>query len=143
MSASVDFERIVQEIAEEIKHQMERRAYLGANELRNAELQVMRGQGGGRRYRVPGTKKYYQASAPGQPPAVRTGAFRNSWQPTAYIGFGSYISRIESSLMVSGKYNLGQLLEGGTSKMAPRPYQDRILTKAEPNIVRIYSQPYF
>lgn len=136
---------VIEEITEEIQHQMERRAYLGSNELRNAELLVLRGQRGGRRYRVPGTKKYYSASAPGEPPAVRTGAFRMSWQPNTYAGFGSFISRIESDLTVGTKrqYNLGELLENGTSKMAPRPYEDKILEKAENPIVRIYSEPYF
>lgn len=140
--SSID--RICQEITTKIKHEMEGRAYVAANELRNAELQVNRGQGGGRIYTVPGTKRRYQASAPGSPPAVRTGAFRLSWQPEAYVMFGSYISRIESSLQVgtNRQYTLGELLEHGTSKMAPRPHHDKILAKAEPEIVKIYSRDY-
>lgn len=136
---------ICQQLVTSIKHQMESRAYVAANELRNAELQVLRGQRGGRIYTVPGTKRKYQASAPGQPPAVRTGVFRLSWQPSAHVIFGSYISRLESTLQVGSKrsYTLGELLEGGTSKMAPRPHQDKILEKAEPNIVKIYSRNYF
>ena len=136
---------IADQICTEIRHQMESRAYVAANELRNAELEILRGQRGGRIYGVPGTKRKYQASAPGQPPAVRTGAFRLSWQPQAYVMFGSYISRIESSLQVGTRrsYTLGDLLENGTGKMAPRPHQDKILEKAEPNIVRIYSRDYF
>jgi hypothetical protein len=138
-------EWMCRDIATAIKHQMEGRAYVAANELRNAELEVLRGQRGGRIYTVPGTKARYQASAPGQPPAVRTGAFRLSWQPSAHVIFGSYISRIESSLQVGTKrsYTLGDLLENGTSKMAPRPHQDKILEKAEPEIVKIYSRDYF
>lgn len=118
---------------------------MAANELRNAELDVLRGQRGGRIYTVPGTKAKYQASAPGQPPAVRTGAFRLSWRPKASVVFGSYISRIESDLQVGTRrsYVLGELLEKGTSKMSPRPYQDKILEKAEPEIVKIYSRNYF
>lgn len=150
---------VLGDITETIQHQMERRSYQAANELRNASQLVLRGQRSGRRYKVPGTYRrqrdktdgkmkngrYYTASAPGEPPAVRTGAFRLSWQPTARRVFGSYISRIESDLEVGTKrkYNLGQLLEGGTPKMAPRPYQDAILDKAEPKIFRIYDQPYF
>lgn len=138
-------ERICQEITTGIRHQMEGRAYTAANELRNAELQILRGQRGGRVYGVPGTKRRYQASAPGQPPAVRTGAFRLSWQPSAHVLFGSYISRIESSLQVGTRrsYTLGELLENGTSKMAARPHQDKILEKAEPEIVKIYARSYF
>lgn len=140
---SRSLESVATEITERIKHEMESRSYEAANELRNASLQVLRGQRNGRRYRVPGTKRTYQASAPGEPPAVRTGTFRNSWQPTASVHFGSYISRIESERTVGRGYVLGELLEKGTSRMAARPYQDKILEKAEPNIVRIYERDYF
>lgn len=141
--SNLDF--ICKQMATKIKHEMEARSYVAANELRNAELLVLRGQRGGRIYSVPGTKKKYQASAPGQPPAVRTGVFRLSWQPSAHVVFGSYISRIESNVQVGTKrsYTLGELLENGTSKMAPRPHQDKILDKAEPEIVKIYSRNYF
>lgn len=143
-NASAQFDAMVKEITENIKLQMESRAYRGANELRNASQLVLRGQRSGRRYRVPGTKRYYTASAPGEPPAARTGVFRMSWQPSAHVIFGSYISRVESTTRTNnGRYILGELLENGTSKMAPRPHQDKILEKAEPNIVKIYSEPYF
>lgn len=155
---TVQFEQAVDDVVDQIKHQMESRSYRAANELRNSALQVLKGQRSGRRYKVPGTYRrqtdkatgkkrngrYYTASAPGEPPAVRTGVFRMSWQPTAKVVFGSYISRIESDARTdNGRYTLGEILEEGTSRMAPRPYQDRILEKAEPNIVKIYSEPYF
>lgn len=147
---------VIEEVTDSIQLQMERRAFLAANELRNASQLVLRGQRGGRRYKIPGTFKrqrdktdgkmkngrYYTASAPGQPPAVRTGAFRASWQPTARVLFGSYISRIESDLSVNG-YNLGTLLEEGTGKMEARPHQDLILEKAKGPILKIYNEPYF
>lgn len=158
IQTSAPFLNTVEETTEHIKHEMERRSYLAANELRNASLEVLRGQRHGRRYKVPGTfrrqrdkvtgkmknGRYYTASAPGEPPAVRTGMFRLSWQPTARVVMGSYISRIESDLRTeNGQHTLGEILENGTSRMAPRPYEDRILEKAEPRIVRIYGQPYF
>ena len=87
--------------------------------------------------------RYYTASAPGEPPAVRLGHFRESWHPYARRVYGVYFSRIESDLRVSdGKYNLGQLLENGTSRMAPRPFEERIIKHAENRINRIYSEPY-
>lgn len=141
---SVPVSVVTEECVEHIKSQLESRAYRGANELRNAALEVLRGQGGGRRYRVPGTGRYYTASAPGQPPAVRTGTLRNSWQPSAHVVFGSYISRIRSDATTdNGGYNLSDLLDSGTSKMAPRPHHDRILDKAEDPVTRIYEEPYF
>lgn len=152
-----DLSTIAQTVTNQITYQMERRSYLAANELRNASQLVLRGQRSGRRYKVPGTYRrqrdktdgkmkkgrYYTASAPGEPPAVRTGAFRMSWQPTARVVFGSYISRIESDLKTENGHTLGEILEHGTSRMAPRPYEQRILDKAEPDIVKIYSEPYF
>ena len=158
INVKVPFMAAVDGIVDDIKHQMERRSYLAANELRNASQLVLRGQRSGRRYKVPGTYarqtdrsdgkvkngRYYTASAPGEPPAVRTGAFRMSWQPSAQVVYGSYISRIESDIRTdNGQHNLGQILEEGTSRMAPRPHHDLILEKAEPEIFKIYSEDYF
>lgn len=142
----VSLDGVIQEKLQSIKQQMESRAYKGANELRNASLLVLRGQRSGREYRVPGTKKHYTASAPGEPPAVRTGVFRLSWKPTAQVVMGSYFSRIESDVRTTnGRYTLGQILEEGTpgGKIKPRPHHDKITKKAEPKIRRIYDQPYF
>lgn len=147
----------VNEITDGIEKQMMGRTYEAANELRNASLLVLRGQRSGRRYKVPGTYRrqrdatdgkmkngrYYTASAPGEPPAVRTGTFRRSWQPTAQKIFGSYISRIESDVRTEDdRHLLGEILEEGTSRMAPRPYQDRILDQAEPQIRKIYEKDF-
>ena len=41
-------------------------------------IALMTGPKSGRRYKMPGTKTTYQASAPGQAPAVRTGFLRTS-----------------------------------------------------------------
>ena len=132
-------EAIAEKVSVEVQHQMEGRAYRAANELRNSALKVLRGSRSGRTYRVPGTKRYYQASAPGEPPAVRTDNFRNSWQPRTFFFGKSYISRIESNVPYAER------LEDGTpgGQMAPRPHHDRIAKDAEPKIVRIYDEPYF
>ena len=152
------FQAITEEITSQIRTQMESRSYQAANELRNSSLQVLRGQRTGRRYKVPGTYRrqrdkvtgkmrngrYYTASAPGEPPANRLGHYRLSWQPEAHVVYGSYISRIASDLRTDdGKHILGELLEDGTPRMAPRPHHDRILEHAEPKIYRIYNAAYF
>lgn len=135
----------VGEITDSIRQQMASRAYRAANELRNAELDILNGQGGGRRYRLPHGKGFYSASAPGQPPARQSGRYRGSYEPSASASGDVFTSKIESDYQVGTKrkYVLGELLEGGTSKMAPRPHHDKIREKAEPGIVRIYSEPYF
>ena len=141
----IELEQIVHEMVEQIRSQLYSRAVRVANgPLMNARLDVLGQQGSGRRYKLPHSKAYYTASAPGEPPAARTGAYRLSWNPKVY-GFGdSYISRIENNVMVNG-YVLGQLLENGTpgGQMAPRPHEQRILDKATPEALRIYNEPYF
>lgn len=154
---SVPVGKAIEDAVDDIKKQVEARSYKAANELRNSALEILRGQRSGRRYKVPGTYRrqrdkvtgkmkngrYYTASAPGEPPAMRTGTFRRSWQPTALKQGTTYISRIESDARTdNGKYLLGEILEDGTSRMAPRPHHERVLKHAEPKIVRIYSAPY-
>ena len=93
------------------------------------------------------THKHYTASAPGEPPAVRTGAFRMSWKRRTYVDGRSGNDRMihgvaESDLKV-GKYLLGELLEEGTSRMAPRPYKQKVIDAAYPKVLKIYKEPYF
>lgn len=160
---SAQLQRAWEEIEQSIKHQMVSRGHRSANELRNASQLVLRGSRGGRSYIVPGTGrvtyykrkhiakityKRYTASAPGEPPAVRTGAFRMSWKPEVMIdhtGGYSVVSKIESTQRTdNGKYLLGEILEDGTpgGKIAPRPHHEKIQQKALPKIKRIYSEPY-
>lgn len=125
------------EIAEkcitEIESQLPSRASRASNELRNSALNVLRGQRSGRMY------GNHQASAPGEPPASKSGHLRISWEPQTYIEGTVYKSSIESPLKYAG------LLEDGTpgGQMAPRPHHDRIKEDALPKITRIYDEPYF
>ena len=135
------------ELKDSIKHQMASRGYRASNELRNAALEVLRGQRSGRIYRVPGTKATYQASAPGEPPAVRTGTFRLGWKPQSMVenGGNRVVSKIRNETTTQGGgYKLAEILEKGTpgGQMAPRPHHEKIQQKALPDIVNIYSQPY-
>lgn len=91
--------------------------------------------------------RHYTASAPGEPPAVRTGAFRNSWHPRSYWntvsggGLRTH-SEIQSNITTKNGQNLGDMLENGTRKMAPRSYKDKVRQKAMPAIKRIYNEPF-
>ncbi len=139
---------IVRQKMEMIRTQLPNRTYRAANALRNASLDVLQKQAGhgGRWYRVPGTKKRYRASAPGQVPAVRTGSFMHSWRPKATSIGDTHRAIIESTVKTdNGAYVLGDILENGTpgGKMAPRPYQQKILKAAKPEILRIYEEDYF
>ena len=149
--ASIRIEEIGEATVERVKGQMSNRSVRASNELLNAKNLVLRGKRSGRRYRIPNTRRHYIASAPGEVPAVRTGQFRQQWDAKSY-GVGGVSdstfeahSQIESKVRTDGgKFLLGEILEEGTpnGQMAPRPYQDKIVEKAEPKIIKIYKEPY-
>lgn len=126
----------VSEVKVNVDRQVASRATRALNELRNAELEVLKGGRGGRRYRKYPYKSMYTASAPGEPPARRSGNLRLHWNGTVEAGGGMVTITLESQEFYA------TYLEHGTRKMAARPFLDRIKEKAEPAVVQIYSAPY-
>lgn len=128
-----------------LQKEVAQRAYRASNELRNASHYVLRGRRGGRIYKVPNTGRSYRASAPGESPAARTGIFRLSWGTRVHVEKQGVhfraVSAIESKERVGGRL-LGEMLERGTGKMAPRPYKQQVIARAMPKIKEIYKKPY-
>ena len=123
----------VDEAVKSAKTKVQSKTIRAANHLRNAALNVLRGQRGGRIYRKSGSTTY-TASAPGEPPAVRTGTLRVSWGIKAEgSGDGTYTAGIYSNV----KY--APFLEEGTSKMAARPFKQKIIDEAKPNITQLFN----
>ena len=140
VSARAQFDYIAESLDAGIREELFKRAVQVATKLHNAELDVLAGERHGRKHeRLPN-----RSSAPGEPPATQLGDLREYWneRPPIRQGnghFARFISRIES-----GKENeeYAALLEKGTSNIEPRPYVERILKKAEPEIIEIYGEPY-
>ena len=126
----------VTEVAQDIDRKIASRATRALNALRNAELEVLSGSRGGRVYRKYPYKSTYAASAPGEPPARRTGALRLQWNGTVSAGGGVVRIVLESETPYAG------YLEHGTRKMAARPFLQPITEKARPEINKIFSPPY-
>lgn len=125
-----------------ISRQVLSRGVRAVNVMRNAELEVLKGQRSGRVYRKPYTKyATYTASAPGEAPAKCTGNLRMHWngqvksENTSNEGV-AIVAELESQEFYAA------LLENGTSKIKPRPFVDKIKEKAMPEIQKIYSEPY-
>lgn len=73
---------------------------------------ILRGSKTGEYYRVPNTSKVYQASAPGEAPANRTGALASSYN-------SQVVSNTESVVFSNLKYSI---IEFGTRDIRPRPH---------------------
>lgn len=163
--AKREFEVTVNKTIEEIEQKAKQRGFQAANVLTNEVKKVLSGQRSGRTYRVNKTggkpkkstrkskrkrkpKKsgvVYTASAPGEPPAVRFGTLKKSFKRRTYgeqNGNGLTVHVItESDLQVNG-YLLGELLENGTKKMAPRPFKQKTIEAALPKIRQIFARNY-
>lgn len=116
------------------------RGVRAVNAIRNSELEVLKGQRSGRKYRKPYSKATYTASAPGESPARRTGNLRMHWNgqvksENSSKGGVSIIAELES------QEEYADYLENGRG-MAPRPFVEKIKEKAKPEIERIYKEPY-
>jgi len=161
--ASIDkkFKNTVKEAIETVNTQAESRAIRASNELRNSALIVLRGERSGRVYKKTGTygkrmtkqtkkllKDYghklrggqlYRASAPGEPPAVLSGALRTSWGIRAT---GNRQGGITAGISTNVKY--APWLNDGTKdgRIAPRPFEEPIIEMAKPKIRKIYGEPY-
>jgi len=155
-------EKIARKV-ESVNRQAVSRGTQAVNALRNAEKEVLKGQRSGRVYKKPGTYgksatkitrelrgeyghklrggQLYRASAPGEPPARRTGNLRLHWNGKVIkertSGGGLNITaELESQEPYAG------ILEHGSRRMAPRPFVEKIKQKAMPEIKKIYGKPY-
>lgn len=147
-------ERVVRKIEKEAQS----RSFRASNALRNASQFVLRGQRSGRRYRVAFTvtkdlelkrmrrSRQYTASAPGEPPAVRTGLLRKSWQINPRTEKKRFRTKMYASISSNVPYikylepKLSGRKKGKVVK--PRPFVKRIQQRAKPAIKRIYSKRY-
>lgn len=109
------------------------RGYRGLNLLRNAALEVLGQNGGGRVYGS------HVASAPGQPPAPDVGNLRKNWRQALKAYFNGKSLGINLHMQITSDMFYADFLEHGTRKMAPRPHRERIKTKARPQITALFA----
>lgn len=150
----------IQQVQKEVKSEVMSRAHRITNALKNAQLQVFTGTRSGRVYKKSGTygKKasketkslsgqyghklrggqLYRASAPGEVPANRSqgGGLRQSFRQSVKTEGSTVIACLEAGKDYAG------YLEGGTKRIAKRPFVERIKQQAKPEIDRILKEPY-
>lgn len=140
MSYGSSLKIAVDKVVESVDRQAVSRGTRAVNAIRNAELDVLKGQRSGKVYRKPHSKANYTASAPGEAPARRTGALRLNWH--GEVKSNSSGSGVQVVAALESEQRYAGYLENGTSHMAPRPYKQRITEKALPEIMKIYREPY-
>lgn len=132
----------IKEQVSSINRKVVSRGVRAVNAIRNAELEVLKGQRSGKVYRKPFTKHAtYTASAPGEPPARRTGNLRMHWNGQVK-STGSSKGGVTVIAVLESKESYAALLENGTTKMAPRPFVEKIKENAVAEIRIIYREPY-
>lgn len=124
-------------IVRQANNEVRSRARRGANLLRNAAMEVLAGQRAGRRYKLPHKRRMYQASAPGEPPAVRTGNLRRNWRQEVLAENNSAGTKVTCRITSDMPY--AKLLENGTDRMAARPYAEKIKNKSTPEIKALFT----
>lgn len=141
-SAGSAIRATVKDQVAKVNRQVVSRGVRAVNAMRNAELEVLKGQRSGRVYRKPHGKATYTASAPGEPPARRTGNLRMHWNGQVKTEGGTAGGGVQVIAELESQEKYANYLENGTSKMAARPFADKIKEKAIPEIERIYKEPY-
>jgi len=117
----------------------QRFAEAGAILVRDSIVLEMESYGprSGELYTVPGTRTKYRASADGEPPAIREGAYRDSWQYTPAVRTEFGWSAFAFTDLMVGPYVLGELLNYGTSRMGPRPHVEPGIERAAQEMERL------
>lgn len=114
-AVQIEIKGNVQSVRENARARLPR----AANALRNAELTVLSGNP--------------SPSPPGSPPGRRSGHLRNRWSLISKGSGDDMVFGIKSGVYYSS------YLEYGTRKMAARPFVDKIIETAKPEIDRIFS----
>lgn len=140
----VSFNQVHQQALKDIERQAKSRTVRAADVIKKAANSILSNTGGrsGKVYRKPHTSSTYQASAPGEPPALRSGDLRRSWRPLPIGEMAAGGGKVYTpGIHTDNTY--APMLESGTPKIAARPYADKIKQEAWPEVKQIYEQPYF
>lgn len=129
VDVSFQLKNMIPQITKMLPQEFERAILKSAIIVNNEVRRTLTGSRHGKLYRVPATHKTWRASAPDEPPAVRLGHLRNSYQyKVKGNGFGS-IAYVGSPL------DYAHYLEYGTAKMRPRRHLSVAFKKSKPKVM--------
>lgn len=119
-----------------IEAEASRKALKVCHVFRNQVVKNLTGKRSGRKYRVPGTKREYTASAPGEYPAVMTGQLRASIKFLVQMAPGNVFAIVGSNVLH------GIYLEGSQEAPGIRPWLWRSYLEVKEKIEAICREPW-
>ncbi len=135
-SAGMKFAQYAEKISDGMRDELYRRGVQITQVLRKTELEILAGTRNGVKYKsLPN-----RSSAPGEAPAAQSGKLRQEWDDITERQGNGHTSIVTSRITSTTPY--AGYLEEGTERMAARPFVDKILEKAEPEILEIARAPY-
>ena len=136
ISAGMKFAQYADRISDGMRDELYRRGVQITQVLRRTELEVLAGARNGIKYKsLPN-----RSSAPGEAPAAQSGKLRQEWDDITERQGNGHTSIVTSRITSTTPY--AGYLEEGTESMAARPFVDKIIEKAEPEILEIARAPY-
>jgi Bacteriophage protein of unknown function (DUF646). len=135
-SAGAIVRKRADELIRRIDTESARRAERASGELLTSLNTVLSGSRSGRVY------KNHTASAPGEAPANQGGILRASFAPRPKWNGMNGEAGVSSALPYANYLEDGTKRKDGGTKMAPRPYRDKIIEDAKPRIDAIMKAPY-
>lgn len=137
MATEVKLKFHTREVLHSINQSASRKMAAAVNEVRNTVLETLSGSRTGETYYVPGTRRQYTASAPGESPAVATSELRESIGTSIESELGGVVGKVGTDKIQ------GKMTEFGTRNMAPRPWLRKSFEKAEGKVKAILSGMWF
>ena len=135
-SAGMKFAQYAEKISDGMRDELYRRGVQITQVLRKTELEVLAGARNGIKYKsLPN-----RSSAPGEAPAAQSGKLRQEWDDITERQGNGHTSIVTSRITSTTPY--AGYLEEGTERMAARSFVDKIIEKAEPEILEIARAPY-
>lgn len=135
-SAGMKFAQYAEKISDGMRDELYRRGVQITQVLRKTELEILAGTRNGVKYKsLPN-----RSSAPGEAPAAQSGKLQQEWDDITERQGNGHTSIVTSRITSTTPY--AGYLEEGTERMAARPFVDKILEKAEPEILEIARAPY-
>lgn len=127
-----ELEITVRGIVLQINARARSRAVRGVQILYNTAQVVLGQDGSGRVY------GRHVASAPGQPPAPDKGNLKRNWRGRTFAAPNGKGLGITVRMQITSDMMYHDFMEKGTRYIAPRPFHNRIKTKARPKIVALF-----